>query len=96
MLTPFAGAGSECVAAKETGRQYIGYETDPVYVDIANARLEHAISDTAPLLELDKGEESGKKPVLEPVLSDACSTKSMETGSYQQLSFNLEPIKKEG
>ena len=96
MLTPFAGAGSECVAAKETGRQYIGYETDSVYVDIANTRLEHAICDTAPLLETDKGEDPEKKPVLEPILSDDPPTKGKDTGSYQQLSFTLEPITKEG
>ena len=46
MLTPFAGAGSECVAAKETGRKYIGFETDPVYVKIANTRIEHAVEET--------------------------------------------------
>ena len=26
MLAPFAGAGSKCVAAKATGRHYIGFE----------------------------------------------------------------------
>lgn len=46
MLTPFAGAGSECVAAKECQRKYIGFETDRQYVDIANTRLEHAIIET--------------------------------------------------
>lgn len=43
MLTPFSGAGSECLAAKELGRSYVGYEVDPQYVDIAHKRLEHAI-----------------------------------------------------
>ncbi|MGN0240069.1 MAG: DNA methyltransferase, partial [Candidatus Weimeria sp.] len=43
MLTPFAGAGSECVAAKECQRNYIGFETDEQYVTIANMRLEHAV-----------------------------------------------------
>lgn len=43
MLTPFSGAGSECVAAKELGRNYIGYEIDPQYVDITHKRLENAI-----------------------------------------------------
>lgn len=42
MLTPFAGAGSECVAAKETQRNYIGFEIDQQYIDIANERLKHA------------------------------------------------------
>ena len=38
-VVPFAGSGSECVAAKEEGLQFIGFETDASYVDIALARL---------------------------------------------------------
>lgn len=38
-VVPFAGSGSECVAAKEEGLHYIGFETDSAYVDIARARL---------------------------------------------------------
>lgn len=43
MLTPFSGTGSECLAAKELGRNYIGYEVNPQYVDISYERLERAI-----------------------------------------------------
>ena len=39
MLTPFAGAGSECVAAKELERNYIGFEIDSTYIEIAQLRL---------------------------------------------------------
>ena len=38
-IVPFAGSGSECVAAKEEGLHFIGFETDASYVDIALARL---------------------------------------------------------
>lgn len=41
MLTPFAGAGSECVAAKMTGRHYIGFETEEEYCRISEDRLAH-------------------------------------------------------
>lgn len=41
VLTPFAGAGSECVAAKQNDRHYIGIELDQNYCTIANERLEH-------------------------------------------------------
>ena len=41
-LVPFAGSGSECVAAMEEGLRYIGFETDPSYIEIARRRLEKA------------------------------------------------------
>ena len=41
MLTPFAGSGSECVAAKMTGRDYIGMELEQDYCAIAAERLRH-------------------------------------------------------
>ena len=41
MLTPFAGAGSECVAAKQTGRHYIGFEIEKEYCEISEERLSH-------------------------------------------------------
>lgn len=41
VLAPFSGAGSECVAAKMTGRRYIGFEIEGEYCEIAEARLAH-------------------------------------------------------
>ena len=39
VLDTFAGSGTTCVAAKETGRRYIGMEIDKEYWKIANDRL---------------------------------------------------------
>jgi site-specific DNA-methyltransferase (adenine-specific) len=39
ILDPFCGAGSTCVAAKETGRRYVGYDISDEYLKIADARL---------------------------------------------------------
>jgi site-specific DNA-methyltransferase (adenine-specific) len=39
VVVPFAGSGSECVAAKIARRHFIGFELNPAYVDIANVRL---------------------------------------------------------
>lgn len=40
VLVPFVGTGSECVAAKELGQDYIGFEINPEYIKIANKFLE--------------------------------------------------------
>jgi DNA modification methylase len=39
VLDPFLGSGSTAVAAKRTGRRYVGYDTDPDYVAIAEDRV---------------------------------------------------------
>lgn len=39
LLVPFAGAGSECVAASELGLRFLGFETDADYLDIAMKRI---------------------------------------------------------
>ena len=43
VFTPFAGSGSECVAAKKHGRYYIGFETEKEYIEIANKRLDSTV-----------------------------------------------------
>jgi site-specific DNA-methyltransferase (adenine-specific) len=40
VLVPFAGVGSECVAAKQLGRDFMGFEINPEYCQIARRRLE--------------------------------------------------------
>jgi DNA modification methylase len=39
VLDPFAGSGSAAVAAVQTGRHYVGYDTDAGYVELAQARV---------------------------------------------------------
>jgi len=38
-VVPFAGSGTECVAALEEGLHFIGFDTDLDYVNVARARL---------------------------------------------------------
>ncbi len=39
VVDPFCGSGSTLVAARRSGRDAVGYDLDPAYVDIARARL---------------------------------------------------------
>ena len=39
MFDPFVGSGTTCVAAKELGCQYIGFELNPTFYQIAQDRL---------------------------------------------------------
>jgi site-specific DNA-methyltransferase (adenine-specific) len=43
VLDPFSGSGTTAKMAKHNGRQYIGIEVNPEYVDIANKRLEQGV-----------------------------------------------------
>jgi len=40
VLDPFIGSGTTAVAAAESGRHYVGYDTDPSYVALAQRRLQ--------------------------------------------------------
>ena len=42
VLDPFLGSGTTAVAAIETGRRYVGYETNPEYVALAEERIAKA------------------------------------------------------
>jgi site-specific DNA-methyltransferase (adenine-specific) len=39
VLDPFLGSGTTAVAAVQTGRHYVGYETDPSYAALAQKRI---------------------------------------------------------
>ncbi len=58
MLTPFSGAGSECVAAKITGRHYIGFETEIEYCRISEERLAHTEKEDEQINILQINEEN--------------------------------------
>ncbi len=45
VLDPFAGSGTTCVAAIKAGRHYVGYEVDPEYLELAQARVKEVISE---------------------------------------------------
>jgi len=42
VLDPFMGSGQTAIAALQSGRHYIGYESDPAYVELAQRRIRAA------------------------------------------------------
>ena len=44
VLIPFAGSGSECVAAKKLGLPFIGVEINEEYVELIKQRLEDQVN----------------------------------------------------
>ncbi len=57
VLDPFMGSGTALVAAARMGRRFVGYDLDPMYVDIARRRvtLEGQPADAPPVAEPAKG-----------------------------------------
>lgn len=51
VLDCFLGSGTTCVAAKETGRRYIGFEIEPTYYKIAQDRLNNISQQTRKQIE---------------------------------------------
>lgn len=43
VLDPFMGSGQSAIAALGSGRHYVGYETDPAYIDLAERRIQEFV-----------------------------------------------------
>jgi site-specific DNA-methyltransferase (adenine-specific) len=75
VLVPFAGSGSECVAAKKLGLPFIGIELNPDYIKIINTRLNSINNidikdDTKPSEETKVIKEKKVKPKQEKLKED--------------------------
>lgn len=53
ILIPFCGSGSECVAAKRAGRNYISFELNPDYISIAQRRLDETMIAATEQISID-------------------------------------------
>ena len=64
LLVPFAGSGSDCVAAKELGIHFLAFENDAGYANIAVNRLAYTVADAAKRLfeGKDSARYADKKP----------------------------------
>ena len=51
VLDPFSGAATTGIVAVQHGRQYIGIELSPEYIELANRRFEETIKSGAGLVD---------------------------------------------
>jgi modification methylase len=58
VLDPFFGSGTTGAVAKRLGRDYLGIERDPAYVDVAKARIKAVTPLEDPLLALGPSKRS--------------------------------------
>jgi site-specific DNA-methyltransferase (adenine-specific) len=61
LLVPFAGSGSDCIAAKNLGIRYLAFENNLKYVEICNKRLERIDSKEWPIV-IGRRKENKKVP----------------------------------
>ncbi len=47
VLVPFAGSGTECSMSAKEGREFIGFDIEPKYVEMANARCSEHLKQTS-------------------------------------------------
>jgi site-specific DNA-methyltransferase (adenine-specific) len=66
VLVPFAGSGSECVAAKALGLPFLGIELNPEYVALGLARLESGAEGEEVVLAQEGDEAGVDVPVHHP------------------------------
>jgi site-specific DNA-methyltransferase (adenine-specific) len=69
VLDPFMGSGTTALAAKRLGRNYTGFELNPAYCDIIEARL---AAPEVPVAAAAKKRKGAAKPA--PTASQGAST----------------------
>jgi hypothetical protein len=62
VLDPFSGSGTTAAVAKRLGRQYIAFEKEPFYIQVANDRLAKIKPIDKPLLEYKIERKQPKVP----------------------------------
>lgn len=74
VLVPFAGSGSECLAARMSGRKFLGFDLNPDYVSIASERIkawdEGRVAPGVPAEAFAEWLSDTSPPTSQPLLMD--------------------------
>lgn len=57
LLVPFAGSGADCIAAKELGIDFVGFDIDASYVELANKKINSHVCTNELEFEYEKSED---------------------------------------
>ena len=60
LLDPFSGSGTTAAVAKRLGRNFLAFEREPFYIEVANERLNKVVPLEKPLLEYKIEKENQK------------------------------------
>ncbi len=71
VLDPFMGSGTTALAAVRTGRHFVGYDTDPGYVSLADARVHDEVEALQHQPQVEVRVEPGRKQADDPRASGA-------------------------
>jgi len=74
VLDPFMGSGTTALAAVRSGRHFIGYDTDPGYVSLAEARVHDEIETTRARPQPEVRVEPGRRQSDDPAVSGTTAT----------------------
>ena len=85
VLVPFAGAGSECVAAKEFGLHFIGFEIEDQYIEVSRRRLGEGATKQSPEAPTNPPKPSAKASRPIPSLIKWTGSKRAQAASIVQL-----------
>ena len=81
VLDPFLGSGTTAVAAVRTGRRYVGYDTDPSYIAIAEQRV---AEEQRALATKDEGPRGAPVALPQTSGTDQFQSRSTEEGKAAQ------------
>jgi len=93
VLVPFAGSGAECLASKENGLSFVGFEIDPEYIPICETKLGskatslkdlQALQEASTELALETDSTSKLKPASIPSVIKWTGSKRSQAHSIQE------------
>jgi site-specific DNA-methyltransferase (adenine-specific) len=87
VLDPFMGSGTTAVAARGLGRQYVGFELNPEYCEIIQARL---AAPEVPVAGAKKRKASARKKATPALIVDSETVVPAEAGTHAELATHIQ------